>query len=204
MQNVSAHLSRMHLWAMTLAASLVLVGCEVLPFLTKEYVISSEELTARLTKRFPIEQNMADLLKVTLTRPRVSVTEPEVIAGAPQTTAPAVNGGRRLAVSVDMEVKLPLTQKSLFGQMTLTGAPRYNTTSRSIFLDDAKLERVRVDNMPDAIAGALSKAASQFAREYFQDKPIYSFDEKDMKKLGQTIVPQRIDLRRDQLVFVLK
>ena len=172
----------------------LLAGCGALPLLTREASFTTQEMTARLTKRFPVERNIADLVKVNLTRPRVSIVAP----------AAGSNTAARLGILVDLDVKLPLTNKSLFGEMMLTGVPRYDTATRAIFLQDAALERVRVENMPSALTGALTRTASQIAREYFEDKPIYTFDEKDLTRLGQTITPTRIDLRQNALVLVLK
>jgi Protein of unknown function (DUF1439) len=172
----------------------LLVGCAVMPFINREVVFTTDELTNRLVKRFPVERNIADLVKVTLTRPRLTVIE----------NPAASNQARRLSVAVDVEVKLPLTAKSLWGQMSLSGLPRYDTATRGIFLTDTKLDRVRVDNMPDALSAALAKTASQLAKEYFEDKAIYTFEAKDVQRLGQTVTPERIDLRTNQLVLVLK
>lgn len=173
-----------------------LAGCAAMPFITREVSYTPQQLTERLTKRFPVERNIADLVKVNLTRPRVSFTEPLAENG--------ITPARRLAVAVDLDVRLPLSSKSLFGQMTLSGLPRYDAATRGIYLKDAKLDRVRVENMPDALSAALAKTASQIAKEYFEDKPIYTFDANDMKRLGQTITPERIDLRTNALVLVLK
>jgi hypothetical protein len=183
----------------TLAVSVFIVGCAALPLLTREVAYTPQELTERLAKRFPVERNIADLVKVNLTRPRVTFTEP--IADSATSNAIAA---RRLAIAVDLDVRLPLSSKSLFGQMTLSGLPRYDATTRGIYLKDAKLDRVRVDNMPDALSAALAKTASQIAKEYFEDKAIYNFDANDMKRLGQTITPERIDLRANAMVLVLK
>jgi hypothetical protein len=177
---------------------LLLVGCAVMPFITREMVFTTDELTIRLARRFPVERNIADLIKVTLTRPRITVTETPAASKQPSSQM------RRLNVAVDVDVKLPLTSKTLWGQMSLTGLPRYDAATRGIFLSDAKLERVRVDNMPDALSAALAKTASQLAKEYFEDKAIYTFEAKDIERLGKTLMPERIDLRANQLVLILK
>lgn len=177
---------------------LILAGCAVMPFVTREMVFTTDELTIRLARRFPVERNVADLVKVTLTRPRITVIDMPAVGNQPS------NQPRRLNVAVDVDVKLPLTSKTLWGQMSLSGMPRYDAATRGIFLADAKLERVRVDNMPDALSAALAKTASQLAKEYFEDKAIYTFEASDIKRLGQTFTPQRIDLRANQLVLILK
>ncbi len=167
-------------------------GCALRPLFTREIVFTQQEMTERLAKRFPIERNIADLVNIKLTRPRLSFPDPE-----------RSDMARRLVVGVDLDVRLPLSSRSLFGQMTLSGIPRYDPATRAIYLRDAKLDRVRVDNMPDALSAALVKTATQVARESFEDKAIYSFDAADLKRIGLPLNPERIELRKDQLVLVL-
>ncbi|MEI6737028.1 MAG: DUF1439 domain-containing protein [Pseudomonadota bacterium] len=186
--------NRMHRTVWAIATIAVFIGgCAMFPLFTHEVAFTPQEITERLAKRFPVERNVADLVKVRLTRPRVLFLEPA-----------SANAARRLAVGVDLDVKLVLTNKSFFGQMTLSGVPRYDVAARAIFLQDAKLDRVRVDNMPDALSAALVKTASQIAKEFLEDKPIYAFDVADSKRLGPTVTLERIDLRINQLVLVLK
>lgn len=167
-------------------------GCAIAPLFTREISFTQQEMTERLAKRFPVERNIADLLQVKLTRPRVTIA------------SAAANAAPQLAVGVDLEVKLPLTGKMLFGQMALSGVPRYDATARAIFLAEAKVDRVRVDNMPDALAAALARAATQFAGEYFAEKPIYALDANEIKRMGQFFQAERITMRADKLVLVLK
>lgn len=171
-------------------------GCAISPLFTREISFTQQEMTERLAKRFPVERNIADLLQAKLTRPRVTIA-PSAVNNAEFSTL-------RLAVGVDLEVKLPLTGKMLFGQMALSGVPRYDTTARAIFLAEARVDRVRVDNMPDALAAALARAATQFAGEYFAEKPIYALDANEINRMGQFFQAERITLRADKLVLVLK
>ena len=180
-------------WVTAVMLAIFTGGCAIAPLFTREIAFSPQEMTERLARRFPVERNIADLLQAKLTRPRVSIVPPAAAGATP-----------RLAVGVDLEVKLPLTGKMLFGQMALSGVPRYDTTARAIFLAEARVDRVRVDNMPDALAAALARAAIQFAGEYFAEKPIYALDANEINRMGQFFLAERITLRADKLVLVLK
>ncbi len=151
----------------------LLAGCAVFSF--REVSLSYLELGERFSKRFPIERNIATLLSVNLMRPRVA---PVLSPGAPA----------RLAVTVDLEVKVPSllnnTQRSLWGSLTLSGIPTYDAESKSVHIVDAKLDRVRVDNMPDALSDALAKTATQLAREYLEGKPLYTLSPEQIDRLG--------------------
>jgi hypothetical protein len=186
----------------SIAAGLAIVasvaaGCAVVPMFVSEANYSYVDLNERLAKRFPIEKNIADLLTVKMTRPRLAADAGN--AGTSNTATPA-----RLAITMDLDVKLPLTSKSLWGAMTLSGVPRYDVEKRAVFLGDAKLERVRVDNMPDALSAGLASAASRIAKDHFEDKPIYQLRDEDLKKWGTSITPKRIDVRPNGLALVLR
>lgn len=151
-----------------------------MPFFGRQLSVPYTDLNERIGKRFPMERNIADLLTVTLMRPRV---------------APITNSGRgpetqaaRLSVTVDLQVKLPsllnASQRSLWGSMTLSGVPHYDPKSKAVVLVDANLDRVRVDNMPDALSASLAKAASQLAKEYLETKPIYALNAAQVGRLG--------------------
>ncbi|MCE2989175.1 MAG: hypothetical protein LW838_03385, partial [Nitrosomonadaceae bacterium] len=75
----------------------------------------------------------------------------------------------------------------------------------SIFLDDARLDRLRVDNVPDAVSAAVGRLASQLAREYWTDRPIYVLSDTQRERLRRyvgdrdaaiAVQPSRLTLQR--------
>lgn len=170
---------------------MMLAGCISNPILPNEIRFTYQELSERLTKRFPIEKNVAGLLDIKLTRPQISARE---------------ESGKisLLIFTVDAEVKLPLTGKSSSGTVIISGVPRYHTASREIFLTDTKLDSLRADNMPNALSAAITRAAADIARDYLDGKAIYSFKEDDLRRYGLTLNPQRIDVRREGIVLIMR
>jgi len=169
----------------------LLVSCASNSLLPNEIRFTHLELSERLTKRFPIEKNVAGLLDIKLTRPRIDA---------------GVETGRttRLVFTVDADVKLPLTGKNASGSVIISGVPRYNTATREIFLTDTKLDSLRADNMPNALSAAITRAAADIARDYLDGKAIYSFKEDDLRRYGLTLNPQRIDVRREGIVLIMR
>ncbi len=170
---------------------LLLAGCATNFILPGEVKFSHRELSERLAKRFPVEKSVAGLLDVKLSRPRVDALE--------ETGKPI-----RLGVSFDADVKLVLTNKNMSGMVVMSGIPRYNPATREIFLSDAKVNVLRADNMPDAISAAMGQAASGIAKDYLEGRALYSFKEEDLKRYGMTLHPQRVEVRREGIVLVLK
>ncbi len=179
-------------YALAIFAVALLGGCAIFSF--REVSLSYQELGERFSKRFPVERNLAGFLTVNLMRPRV---------------APRITNGEasRLAVTVDLEVKLPsmqnATHRTLWGSLTLSGIPSYDPASRSLHVVDAKLDRVRVDNMPDALSDALAKTATQLAKEYFEGKSLYvlSRDQLDRLRLRDEGTRLAFTIEADRLLI---
>ena len=88
-------------------------------------------------------------------------------------------------------------------RLKVSGRPDYVPESRSLFLRDARIDQIRMDNMPDGLSAALAKAASVMAREVLEDKPLHTFKAEDFTRYGAQYVPERIVVRGDQLVLML-
>jgi hypothetical protein len=152
---------------------------------------SNAELTSFLAKRFPVEKSIAGLLDVTLTRPQVEARED---AGQ----------ALRLGASFDVSVKMALTNKTIVGKLGMSGVPRYDVATRSIFLRDARVDSLRADGMPDALSAAVAKAASTIAKEYLEDKPLRTFAEHELSLLGVRLNPQRIEVGREGIRLMMQ
>ena len=171
-----------------LSVALLLAGCSSLPFLSGEIRVTADELTEKMARRFPLEKSVAGLLDVTLVRPRV-----ELVADQ-----------QRIVTSFDVSVKLALTGKSVTGNLKVSGRPEYVAASRSLFLRDARVERIRIDNTPDALSAGLAKAASNFAKDAVEERPLHTFKPEDLTRYGVRYEPERIEVRADALVLKVK
>ena len=168
-----------------------------MPWLPRDIGVTYSELNERINRRFPVERNIADLVRVTLLRPALA----PVASSSPGEAS-------RLAITVDLDVKLPSlvnsTQRSLWGTMRLSGVPRFDSRSQSVVLRDARIDRVRVENMPDALSAALSNTASQLAKEYFEERPLYTLTAQQAERLISRANAPQIEVREDRLVLVSK
>ncbi len=176
------------LWALYLVLA---AGCASNLLGLSEIKFSHAELSERLAKRFPLEKSVAGLLDVSLTRPRVDARE-------------EAGKEARLAATFDLQIKLALSHKTISGILSMSGKPRYDAPSRSIFISDVRVDTIRVDNMPDALLGALARVASSIARDNIEDKPLRTFTEAELTRFGLTLNPQRIDVRREGIALVMK
>ena len=172
----------------TMLAVLMLAGCSSIPLLSGELRVTADELTEKMARRFPLERSVAGLLDVTLVRPRVELVVDQ----------------QRIVTSFDVSVKLALSGKSVAGTLKVSARPEYVAASRLLFLRDARVEQIRIDNMPDALSAALAKAASNFARDAVEDKSLYTFKAEELTRYGVRYEPDRIEVRTDALVLKVK
>lgn len=171
-----------------LLSALLLTNCASIPFLSGEIRITAEELRQKMERRFPLERSVAGLLEVTLARPGVELNAAE----------------NRLVTSFEVSVKLPLTGRTVAGTLKISGRPEYVEASRALFMREARVERIRMDSLPDALSAGLAKAASNLAREVLEDKPLYTFTPEAFAKYGARYAPGRVEVRADALVLRVK
>lgn len=171
----------------------VLSACSTMALLNNEIVFSYREINERLEKRFPLERDVGGLLKMTLSRPRL-----DVVRAADGSIAP----GNRLSISFDISVALPLSNKTLHGSVVFSGVPRYEATQRRIFLSAAKVERIRVDSIPSGLADGLVKAATNFAREALEERPLHILKPEDLARYN--VAPTGIEVRDKGLALLLR
>jgi hypothetical protein len=169
-------------------AAASLAACISNPLLPGEIRLTAADLTRQLDKRFPVERSVAGLVDVTFTHPVMSFNDVE----------------KRLVATFDMAVRVPLSTRVLNGRVAVSGTPDYRPESRSLFLNGGKVDRLVIDNMPEALSGALAKVASQLARSQIEEKPLHTFQPEDFNKYGLGYQPASVQVRGDELVLTLK
>ncbi len=168
--------------------AVLLASCSAASLFSGEITVTPEQITRKLAERFPLERSVGGLLDATLTHPRVELN-------------PAEN---RLVATVDATVTLALSNKTLAGVLTISGRPEYVAASRSLFLRDARVDRIRMEKMPDALSASLAKAATNLAKDALEYKPIHIFKPEDFVRYGIRYELDRIEVRTDAMVLKIK
>jgi hypothetical protein len=171
-----------------LFAAAFLIACSSNPLLPGEIRMTAAELTQHLDKRFPVERSVAGLVDVTFLHPVMSFNDAE----------------KRLIATFDMTVRVPLSTKVLNGRVAVSGTPDYLPESRSLFLKGGKVDRLAIDNMPEALSGALAKVAAQLAKSQFEEKPLHTFQPEDFTRHGMGYEAVSVQVRGDALVLTPK
>jgi Protein of unknown function (DUF1439) len=180
--------------ALALPAFLALGACANNVFVPGELNFSHAEMSAQLAKRFPVQRTIAGLIDISLMRPRVS-TRKDTSSGAMDL---------RLAATFDVDVKVLLTSRVVSGTVAISGMPRYDASSRSVFLSDARVDSIRAENMPEALSAALTQAASSMAKDYLQEKPLRTFTDAELTRYGMSLSPKHIEVREGGVALVMR
>lgn len=174
----------MRIFALVLA--LLLAACASNPFLPKELTMSAVELTTRLEKRFPVERSAGGLVDLTFSKPVVTLAAP------------------RMSVRIEVKGRLPLSDATTEGLLTLSGIPHYEPATRGLFLKDAKVDRIELARVPEALNAALARVASQLVKSQFEERPFHTFREEDFRKFGVGYEPLALAVRDGAMVLTLK
>jgi Protein of unknown function (DUF1439) len=110
----------------------------------------------------------------------------------------------RMLVRIDVAGRLALSGTTAEGALTVSGVPHYEPSSRSLFLKEAKVDRIELARLPESLNSALAKVASQVVKNQFEDKPFHTFREEDFTKFGVGYEPLALSVRDGALVMTLK
>jgi hypothetical protein len=169
-----------------LSLPLLLAGCVTNMFLPKELTMTAVELTTRLEKRFPVERTAGGLVDITFSKPMVTLAAP------------------RMVTRLDVKGRLLMSETTTEGTLTLSGIPHYDPATRGLFLKDARVDRIELTRMSEALSIALSRVASQLVKNQFEDRPFHTFREEDFRKYGVGYEPLALTVREDAVVLTLK
>jgi len=103
-----------------------------------------------------------------------------------------------------VKVSIPVSGKVMNGVVVVSGIPFYDAPRRGLLLNNAKVDRIALDNMTDALSGALAKLATQMARATFDDKPFHTFKQEDFTKYGISYEPLALEVRDDAVVLRIR
>lgn len=179
-----------------LLAALILFSlsaCSSVPSTVGEMTLSARDLTSTLDKRFPVERVVGSILGVTLSAPRVTISD----AALP------------LVVKLDASVRIPFVGGTIAGQVTVSGRPEYIHQIKAVYLRapevihvqmDTRLDKPVTGNMP-TMSADMGKAAAQAAIGALSERPLMRFSPEELKKHGLENTAAQFAVRGNALVL---
>lgn len=151
---------------------------------TRDVDFPLTSLQQSLNKRLPFEKRYLGLIEVT--------------AGNAVLALDAKQG--RLIIDMDVTLALPLTGKSWFGKLAMSGVVALDAEHNTVVVNNTRLDNITLANLDSAYSDKVTQIGGLLARELMQSVPLYSFKPEDLRFVGVTFVPTKIAIKTDHLV----
>jgi hypothetical protein len=182
-EQVMASRSLVLLWAISL---FLLSACSTL--VPKDYVVTKSQLDRTWSKSFPMHRDLGKgVFSATLDAPAVVFLVDQ----------------NRVSLGTSLSVS-SLFSGSLKGRVAVSGALRYDAEKRALFMQDADLETLEVDQGSPEIGKILRPTLNVMLSEYLRTNPLYQFKEDEMRYAGTEIDIEHIEILGDGIKFHLK
>lgn len=166
-------------WLILLLAFLVtIVGCK-----SGETVVTltRDEIQARVAPRFPITKNWL-VVNIVLREPEIFLPE----------------GANQIGINMLVDVNVPLL-KTISGHLKATAVPRYDTESKSFYLDQATVERLDLPGLMPELQDKARSAVESMARQELGKHPIYELKGRSLKEITAAYALKEVQVRDGKL-----
>lgn len=174
---------------------LILVGCALvvvlvgtlLYFRGKQYdvVITQTQIDNALRAKFPVSKTHLLIFRITYSNPRATLL-PE---------------SNRIEVGLDAELDIKLREdsKKLGGTALVTSGLTYRNETKEFYLADPELKQLTLQGIPQQHLDKVTVFASNAAREYLQQFPIYTLKAKDAKTTAANLLLKDVQVKSSEI-----
>ena len=150
--------------------------------------VPEARLQEALGRRFPIVRRLAEGIEVTVAVPRLTL-QPEA---------------DRVAIELTMSGGEGLLRQPLAGVVVASCGLVFDAASQSVQPVDVRIERIRFDGLPAALARTVERLARPLAERWLGEQPIYVLRPRDVERLAAAgVVPGPIRVTPAGLSIVL-
>lgn len=167
------------IWLILILAILIpIVGCD-----SREVVVTltRDEIQARVAPRFPITKNWLVL--------HVALSEPEIFLS---------EGANQIGINTRVELNIPLL-KPISGYLAVAATPRYDAESRSLYLDQATVERLDLPELKPELQDKARAAIESIARQELAKRPIYELKGRNLQEITAAYTLREVQVRNGKL-----
>jgi hypothetical protein len=163
---------------LALVILITLVGCNA-----NETVVTltRDEIQARVAPRFPITKNWL-ILSVVLSEPEIFLSE----------------GANQIGINTRVELNIPFL-KPISGYLGVAATPRYDTESKSLYLDQATVERLDLPELTPELQAKAREAIENIARQELAKRPIYELKGRNFKEITAAYTLQEVQVQGGKL-----
>jgi len=146
-----------------------------------EVTMTRDELQARVAPKFPITKNWL-VVNVVLREPEIFLPE----------------GKNQIGINTLVEVNIPFL-KPISGHLGVTAVPRYDAESKSLYLDQATVERLDLPELMPEMQGKARSAIESIARQELAKHPIYELKGRNLKEISAAYALREVQVRDGKL-----
>ena len=163
---------------LALVILIALVGCNA-----NETVVTltRDEIQARVAPRFPITKNWL-VLSVVLSESEIFLSE----------------GANQIGINTRVELNIPFL-KPICGYLGVAATPRYDTESKSLYLDQATVERLDLPELTPELQAKAREAIENIARQELAKRPIYELKGRNLKEITAAYALREVRVRDGKL-----
>ncbi len=169
---------------------LLAAGAAAYYFLAQRNVtleFTEEDLRTHLEDQLPFSQDYLFIFTVTLDNPRIDLVEgSDRVTGGMDAVLNARIGGR---------------EEPLGGGIDISGGLRYQPETGEFYLNDPVVEKVRIQGLSETLSNRANRALSLALAEFYQERPIYSLSNLDVKHATARLFLRNVSVR-DETLFV--
>ena len=161
-----------------------LFGCAPNPYVIN---LSQQQIQEKLDEAFPIEKEYLVVFMARLSHPEVMLQE----------------GSDRITFGIEASTNVDIKQYPVAGQGWFSGGIRYDAQSGAFFIQDANIETLVIEGLPDKYRIPLEFAASLAVREYLNRHPVYTLNPAKFKHSLAKLALQNVVIANGQLKITL-
>ena len=157
----------------------------------KQYnvIITQQQIDDALHKKFPVTKTHLLIFRLTYSNPHLTLL-PE---------------SNRIEVGLDAEVNIKILNESkkLGGTVFVTSALAYRNETKQFFLSSPQINKLKIQGIPQQYLDKVTDFASNAAREYLQEFPVYTLTAKDTKTAAAKLLLKDVQVKSSEIHVTL-
>lgn len=169
-----------------IAVLMMMTGCASMGPRTVN--ITEQEIQNKIAENLKAPMTVLKIFDVSLSNPLVKLDA----------------GTGRLTTELETNINSPLTRNTLPGKISFSGKPRFDATTNTVYLSEARLENLDFGNSLDSkFDEFLHFMVGKFGSEMLNEIPLYTLKPDDLKVGNTTYLPSDFKVQGNGLQVTL-
>lgn len=154
-----------------------------------DVVITQAQIDDALKAQFPVTKTYLLLFRITYSNPKVRL----------------VPDSNRIEVTLDTDlgIKFGGQPKGFGGSAVVNTGVAYQREKHEFLLSEREIVKLTVQSIPQEYVDGVTQFASNTAREYLQQYPIYTLESGDMKSSATRLLLKKVEVKSGRVHAIL-